>query len=290
MRRNRFYAIEGVTRIMLVLMFGALRSISTPTTVVRAFTAASPFSWVSTKLAVVSLRGKQSCVRYVSPKWDHCNAGRVQSALCSTLSSSEIDELNARIKMKGDEIRELKESGIEKSALAPHIEELKRLKSRLPVEASPIIEKNEKPMQVTDTVIGSTEKSKGSIPSNVKKVDEMSESELRLNRINKIDDMRNSGVEPYEYTYHITHTAVQLGKEYEGDRLQSGEEDENADVAVAGRIMTRRVFGKLAFFTLQDATGLIQLQFDKGRLNESFQVRVTLFPPFIFVSFQCSLF
>lgn len=37
--------------------------------------------------------------------------------------------------------------------------------------------------------------------------------------------------------------------------------------------MARRVFGKLAFFTLQDNTGVIQLYIDKGRLEEEFNVR-----------------
>lgn len=36
--------------------------------------------------------------------------------------------------------------------------------------------------------------------------------------------------------------------------------------------MTRRVFGKLAFFTLQDESGIIQLQFDKNRLGDNFKV------------------
>ncbi|MFN9957211.1 MAG: OB-fold nucleic acid binding domain-containing protein, partial [bacterium] len=41
---------------------------------------------------------------------------------------------------------------------------------------------------------------------------------------------------------------------------------------MAGRILTKRLFGKLAFFTLQDETGKIQLQLEKGRLgDESFQ-------------------
>lgn len=35
------------------------------------------------------------------------------------------------------------------------------------------------------------------------------------------------------------------------EALEPGQEDEAADVSVAGRIMARRVFGKLAFFTLQ---------------------------------------
>ncbi len=83
--------------------------------------------------------------------------------------------------------------------------------------------------------------------------------------------MREAGVEPFEYTYAATHTATELNALYEG-KLEGGEEDESADVSVAGRIMTRRVFGKLAFFTLQDATGTIQLQFDQNRLGDDFQV------------------
>lgn len=55
--------------------------------------------------------------------------------------------------------------------------------------------------------------------------------------------------------------------EYEG-KLLPGEEDEDADVTVAGRVMAKRVFGKLAFFTLQDESGTMQLQLEKGRLGE----------------------
>jgi lysyl-tRNA synthetase class 2 len=69
--------------------------------------------------------------------------------------------------------------------------------------------------------------------------------------------------------YDPNRTAAQLANEYDG-KLEPGEEDVDAaeEIAVAGRIMARRVFGKLAFYTLQDETGTIQLQFDKKRLGE----------------------
>lgn len=35
---------------------------------------------------------------------------------------------------------------------------------------------------------------------------------------------------------------------------------------VAGRVMARRVFGKLAFFTLRDAAGDVQLYIEKARM------------------------
>ena len=76
----------------------------------------------------------------------------------------------------------------------------------------------------------------------------------------------------YAYTYDQTHSSGQLHELYEG-KLEGGEEDESADVAVAGRIMAKRVFGKLAFFTLQDETSTIQLHLEKNRLGDSFKVR-----------------
>lgn len=45
----------------------------------------------------------------------------------------------------------------------------------------------------------------------------------------------------------------------------------NTEVAVAGRIMLKRQFGKLAFLQLQDDHGTVQLYFDKKKLKDSFQ-------------------
>lgn len=192
--------------------------------------------------------------------------------LFSTLSESGIDELNAKIKTKGDEIRDLKAAGIDKPELAPHIEELLALKAQLPVtEEPPKVKKQKK----------KTSAKKKKPPAVNKAIEEMSENELRLNRLAKVESMKGAGVEPFEYTYQTTHTALQLAELYEG-KLEPGEEDEESHVEVAGRVMTRRVFGKLAFFTLQDETGIIQLQFDKSRLGESFKVRRVLF----FLSFS----
>lgn len=189
-----------------------------------------------------------------------------RSLLYSTTSSVELEELNNKIQQKGEEIRKLKADGISKDDLAPHVEELLALKAQLPAD------ENEKPKK---------EKKKKEEPQQKKKpvankqqpAEELSESELRLNRLAKVQAMKEAGVEPFEYSFVTTHTSAELFSLYDG-KLEPGEEDESADVRVAGRIMTRRVFGKLAFFTLQDETGTIQLQFDKSRLGDAFTVRV----------------
>lgn len=41
------------------------------------------------------------------------------------------------------------------------------------------------------------------------------------------------------------------------------------EVAAAGRVMLRRVMGKLAFFTLRDGSGDVQLYLDRSIMNEA---------------------
>jgi len=48
------------------------------------------------------------------------------------------------------------------------------------------------------------------------------------------------------------------------------------EVAIAGRILVRRVFGKLAFFSLQDETGTIQLYLDKKRSSQAWQMVIQM--------------
>lgn len=180
-------------------------------------------------------------------------------------NKSSLEELNKKIAEKGDQIRQLKADGVDKETLAPHIEELLSLKAKLPTDESA----EKKPAQKKK---GGKQKQKQNQNNNKKKADEpLSESEIKLNRLAKVDAMREANVEPFEYTYDVTTSASRLAADY-SDKLEPGEEDEESDVGVAGRIMTRRVFGKLAFFSLQDETGIIQLQFDKKRLGDTFKV------------------
>ena len=193
-----------------------------------------------------------------------------QFRLFSSSSVDIEDDLNVKIKAKGDEIRQLKADGVDKATLAPHVQELQALKAQLPPSAET---EQAAPAAKKQQATKPEKQKKANTQPNIKKgVEEMSESELRLNRLAKIEAMKEANVEPFEYTFQCNRSAAKLAAEYEG-RLVEGEEDKESDVAVAGRIMTRRVFGKLAFITLQDETGIIQLQFDAERLGDSFKVR-----------------
>ncbi|MEM7773013.1 MAG: lysine--tRNA ligase [Cyanobacteria bacterium P01_A01_bin.37] len=88
----------------------------------------------------------------------------------------------------------------------------------------------------------------------------MASDDFRATRIEKAKQLQDLGVNPYAYRWDVTHSAAELQKTYAD--LPAGEAVD-VDVAIAGRIMARRVFGKLAFFSLQDESGSIQLYLDK---------------------------
>ncbi|MBE9239849.1 lysine--tRNA ligase [Synechocystis salina] len=89
--------------------------------------------------------------------------------------------------------------------------------------------------------------------------------EIRATRLEKAAQLRQLGLNPYAYTWDATHQAKELQAAYQD--LANGEEVD-LKVAIAGRILARRVMGKLAFFTLQDESGTIQLYLEKQRLTE----------------------
>jgi lysyl-tRNA synthetase, class II len=93
----------------------------------------------------------------------------------------------------------------------------------------------------------------------------MASEDLRAARVEKLDQMRALGMNPFAYRWESSHTMADLQDTYKD--LPNGQEEDVA-VAVAGRIMGRRVFGKLAFFTLRDELGTIQLYLEKARIEE----------------------
>ena len=92
-----------------------------------------------------------------------------------------------------------------------------------------------------------------------------SAEEVREIRVGKVAALRDAGEEPFAYRFDRTHTAAELQKAHEG--LEAGAEVEGVVEAVCGRVKARRVFGKLAFLSLEDDSGSIQLYCDKKRVD-----------------------
>ncbi|MFL5766353.1 MAG: OB-fold nucleic acid binding domain-containing protein, partial [Actinomycetota bacterium] len=81
----------------------------------------------------------------------------------------------------------------------------------------------------------------------------------------RLADLRDRGVEPFALSFVPTATATELHRRYE---KLAAETDTADEVAVAGRVVLARRFGKLVFLTLRDGTGDIQLFCSKDSLGD----------------------
>ncbi len=89
--------------------------------------------------------------------------------------------------------------------------------------------------------------------------------EYQEQRMKKLRELRERGIEVYPYSYERTDVAADLLKRYE--KLKKGEKD-NKNVSVAGRIMTYRPMGKAGFAHLQDQSGRIQIYVREDVIRE----------------------
>lgn len=97
----------------------------------------------------------------------------------------------------------------------------------------------------------------------------MAENHLIKERLGKLKELVNWGVNPYPYTYQRTTTCAALQKKYEA--LTAGDKKDDT-VKIAGRIMAVRDMGKVQFLTVQDETTTVQVYVRKDELGEQYKV------------------
>ena len=90
-------------------------------------------------------------------------------------------------------------------------------------------------------------------------------SEIREARLLKANSLINKGFQPYAETFKISHSTKFLTENY--DYLDNGQEF-NLNVSLAGRVLAKRVMGKIAFFTITDQEGKIQLYLEKKIVDD----------------------
>lgn len=96
----------------------------------------------------------------------------------------------------------------------------------------------------------------------------MSEQELRLQRIRKRDGLRALGVDPYGGRFDGIASSAELRAAAEQSPIADGARSDRA-ARVAGRIVLLRLMGKLAFLTIRDAAGTIQLGISRGEVGDA---------------------
>ena len=92
------------------------------------------------------------------------------------------------------------------------------------------------------------------------------ENKLIAERRRKLDALREGG-NPFPNDFHRNALADELHHMY-GSHENESLESESVEVAVAGRMMVKRVMGKASFIKLQDRSGQIQIRVERDRLPE----------------------
>jgi len=94
----------------------------------------------------------------------------------------------------------------------------------------------------------------------------MEENQYYQQRLEKIQRIRDLGLNPFPNDLKVTHTAGEINSKYSA-QAQEGLEKEKVPVAIAGRIMFFRGFGKAAFVKLKDREGRIQAYIKKDAIS-----------------------
>jgi len=82
------------------------------------------------------------------------------------------------------------------------------------------------------------------------------EDQIINERKRKLEELKKQGINPYAYKFDKKNNTSELQSKYKKLKTDSETKDK---VSIAGRLMTKRDLGKLAFATLRDGSGDIQI-------------------------------
>jgi len=82
-------------------------------------------------------------------------------------------------------------------------------------------------------------------------------TEIEKNRLDKIERLRNQGIEPYPNRVERTHTSQDAISAFEAQ--ESSPESDPIRVTLTGRIRSMRPMGKIVFAHIEDGSGRVQL-------------------------------
>ncbi len=103
------------------------------------------------------------------------------------------------------------------------------------------------------------------------------EQKIIEQRIEKIEKLKELGINPYAYKFEVSSTAKDLIDRFGKHKNEEDRESEtlpDEEFSLAGRIVSMRVMGKAAFFHIQDGTEKIQCYIRRDTVGEEFYNKV----------------
>ncbi len=103
-----------------------------------------------------------------------------------------------------------------------------------------------------------------------------------INRSQKLEEIKQLGIDPYPPKFSPTATPGQIVREYEGKEIGHSEDAQAGTtplISVAGRLILFRAMGKNAFAHIQDESGRVQIMFNRDHTQVAgFQPTAELSP------------
>ena len=98
----------------------------------------------------------------------------------------------------------------------------------------------------------------------MKKTDDANLNEMLLLKRQKLDELRNEGKDPFvNESYDVSARSKDIKEEFK--------EDEEREVSIAGRVMSKRRHGKICFLDVRDSVGTIQVFARKDVLEDKYE-------------------
>lgn len=94
--------------------------------------------------------------------------------------------------------------------------------------------------------------------------------ELVRVRLEKTENLRNKGIDPYPRNYERTHTATDAIQQFESAEFSGDHEFDLDQVSIGGRIIAMRGMGRVTFCDILDGTGSIQAMFRSNTLGDEY--------------------
>lgn len=86
-------------------------------------------------------------------------------------------------------------------------------------------------------------------------------------RRKKLEALAELGIDPYGGRFPDVHSNAALHARADAAGLEAGQTDDSSTFRAAGRVVLRRVLGSLAFLTLRDSTGDLQIGLSKKQVG-----------------------
>ena len=94
--------------------------------------------------------------------------------------------------------------------------------------------------------------------------------ELVRVRLEKTENLRTKGIDPYPRNYERTHTATDAVQQFESAEFSGDREFDLDQVSIGGRITGMRGMGRVTFCDILDGTGSIQAMFRSNALGDDY--------------------